>query len=151
MTKQTFSFDDALDSDISALPDLAPRAYLPTGSYIVEILDIQRKPIKDKNGGENDSIIFKYKVAEVREIADPSQAAPEVGTKVEEVFNVSDAERVGYFKKHVAKVAGGMKLGELLVNLPGQNVQLKSKARQYTDKAGELQWGWNTADGLTAL
>lgn len=146
MTKQTFSFDDVLESDINSLPDIAPRAHLPNGRYIVEILDIQRKPIK-----ENDSIIFKYKLVEVLEIADPSKEAPEVGTKLEEVFNVADSERVGYFKKHVAKVAGGMKLGELLTNLPGQNVMLTSRARQYTDKAGESQWGWNTADGLSAL
>jgi len=151
MAANTFSFDDALDNTIDSLPEIAPRAHLPSGRYIVEILDIQRKPIKDKSGNENDSIIFKYKVAEVLEIADPSQTAPEIGTKVEEVFNVSDADRVGYFRKHVTKVAGGMKLGELLTNLPGQNVMLTSKARQYTDKAGELQWGWNTADGLSAL
>lgn len=146
MANATFSFDAALESTIDSLPEIPGRAYLPNGRYIVEVLDIQRKPIK-----ENDSLIFKYKLLEVLEVADPSQDVPEVGTKLEEVFNVSDAERVGYFKKHVAKVAGGMKLIDLMTNLPGQSVMLTAKARQYTDKAGESQWGWNTADGLSAV
>ena len=62
----SFTFDDLLDKDVSELPRSVPREVLPAGVYIVTLTDVTRKVIADV-----DSVLFKYQLAEIVEVAQP--------------------------------------------------------------------------------
>lgn len=139
----SFSFDDILDRDVSELPRNVARDILPDGEYVVTLINVERKKV-----GDNDSVIFKYQLAEVLTVANPDKGVPELGIKVEEMFTVSgDNAELGVARltSHLADVHTG-KLGAFFAEPPiGQNFKITAKTREWKDKkSGEMKLGWQT-------
>lgn len=139
----SFEFDDLLDKEMNELPDMPERPVLTDGVYVLTLAGVERKKL-----GETDSVMFKYTLAEVLEVAKPELGVPEIGAKVEEIFAVSgdNAEMgVARLKQHLSAVHTG-KLGAFFAEPPiGQSFKITAKSRQWNDKkSGEQRKGWQT-------
>jgi hypothetical protein len=120
-----------LAANLDDVADL-PSFEVPPAGYYKLALDIEVKKINDK-----DAVEFNYRVLEVLELADASKTPPEVGTKFNEAFQITNEIGLGKFKaaaKPVMEALGTTQFADILGNqVRGMEVFATLKRRVHKD------------------
>jgi hypothetical protein len=125
--KEFESIESLLDTDLTDLADLADFKVPAAGRYALSV-DVEHKDI---NG--HPAIVFNYSVLETLELANPEDAAPTIGDKFGENFNVDNEFGVGKLKKALKPYAENFSvnnIGELLGMLDGLVIHGTVKRRE---------------------
>lgn len=120
-----------LDADLADLADLADFRVPAAGRYGMS-LSVETKTI-----GEHPAVVFTYEVTEVIELANPEDAAPTIGDKFGENFNIDNEYGLGKLKKSLkpyAEFFNTSNIGQLLSSMDGITITGTVKRREDKEK-----------------
>jgi len=140
-----------MDASMDDIEDLPPVGVPPNGYYRLEVNADQKQP---KESGKNPYIRFDYRVVEVLELSNPSEAKEaSVGMEFHQIFSpfkqdgTMNTVGVGLLKKTIQPYAahfGTTSMKDAIAEING--LQISAVLQRWPDKKEAGRWNFSLTD-----